>query len=79
LYRDQIRKGAASAPASQQSYGLAALPDPVLDVLLGSNAGVMRHALARIDAEFGGPVALAKARYGLDDATIARMRTLYLV
>jgi len=79
LYRDQMRKPDASGQPSRQSYGLGALPDPVLDVLLGSNAGVMRHALARIDAEFGGPVALAKARYGLDDATIARMRTLYLV
>jgi len=75
LYRDQIRKSAA---VSRESAAFAAMPDEAMDVVMGSDPDVMRRALARFDAEFGGPIGLAKTRYGLDDAKIARLRTLYL-
>jgi protein-tyrosine phosphatase len=55
------------------------LPRPVLEVIMGSDPEVMRQALAGIDRKYGGPIALAKARYGLTDASIARLRSLYLI
>lgn len=57
----------------------ARMPTPVLRVLLGTDADVMRRTLAKIDADFGGPVELAKARYGLDEASVAYLRSTYLV
>jgi protein-tyrosine phosphatase len=35
--------------------------------------------LAHVDASFGGPVEFAKARFGLTDAKIARLRQVYLI
>jgi protein-tyrosine phosphatase len=34
--------------------------------------------MAAIDARFGGPVPLVKARFGLTDAKIATLRATYL-
>lgn len=51
----------------------------VLAVIGGSDRAVMRRALAKVDAKFGGPTQLAKARYGMTDAKVARLRQLYLV
>jgi protein-tyrosine phosphatase len=51
----------------------------VLGVIMGSDPEVMRTALAQMDAKFGGPVELVKAKFGVTDAEIARMRSLYLV
>lgn len=77
-------KLARSAPAggsvtAQQMQALSKLPPEVLQVIMGSDPEVMRRALATIDAKFGGPVALTKARFGLTDAKIAKLRAAYLV
>jgi len=69
----------AMGMSDQARAAFARLPEPVLRVLMGSDADVMRLTLAAIDAQFGGPVALAKARYGLDDSSIAFLRATYLV
>lgn len=80
-YIEEIRNPPADATGSvspQMAQMFAAMPEPVLRVLLGTDADVMRIALAEIDATAGGPVGLAKARYGLTDETIATLRSLYL-
>jgi protein-tyrosine phosphatase len=80
-YIEEIRNPPADATGSvppQMAQMFAAMPEPVLRVLLGTDADVMRIALAEIDAAAGGPVGLAKARYGLTDETIATLRSLYL-
>jgi preprotein translocase subunit SecA len=64
--------------APREAQAFAALPDAALDGIMGADADVMRRALTRIDAEQGGPIALAKARYGLTDASIEKLRGLYL-
>jgi protein-tyrosine phosphatase len=78
-YMKQMANGAANASVSaQQAQALAKLPPEVLQVIMGSDPEVMRRALAAIDARFGGPVALVKARFGLTDAKIATLRATYL-
>lgn len=77
-YRDMMRKAESMPNAPREARFFAETPDEALDVVMGSDADVMRRALARIDAEQGGPIALAKARYGLTDAVIERLRDLYL-
>lgn len=71
--------GAVPGLTAEQAQAMRRLPPEVLGVLMGSDPEVMRRALARIDAKFGGPTALIKAKYGVSDAGIARMRRLYLV
>ncbi len=63
----------------QQAEAMRRLPPEVLQVLMGSDPAVMRMTLAEIDTKFGGPTALVKAKFGVTDAGIARMRQLYLV
>ena len=72
---------AHSAPGvtSEQAKAFMRLPREVIDVMLGSDPEVMRRALAEIDAKYGGPVELAKARYGLTDEKVAYLRAVYLV
>ncbi|MDR3510607.1 MAG: tyrosine-protein phosphatase [Caulobacteraceae bacterium] len=78
-YRDQMAGAAKAGDASaRMAQAFAHMPPDVVDVILGSDPQVMRLTLARIDRQFGGPVALAKARFGLTDATIARLRSVYL-
>ncbi len=78
-YKKQMAGGTNSSGVNvQQAQAMARLPPEVLDVILGSDPAVMRQALAAVDAKHGGPVALAKARYGLTDKKIARLRALYL-
>jgi protein-tyrosine phosphatase len=62
-----------------QASPYARLPRPVLDVLMGSDPLVMRHALGRIDREFGGPINLAKSQFGLTDRSVRRLRDNFLV
>ena len=57
----------------------ASMPDDVVDVFMGSDPAIMRKVLAGIDAKYGGPIQLAKARFGLSDAGIASMRHEHLV
>jgi protein-tyrosine phosphatase len=45
---------------------------------MGSDPEVMRQALAGVDRKYGGPIGLAKARFGLTDTSITRLRSLYL-
>jgi protein-tyrosine phosphatase len=75
----QLAAGASSSalPPGQRE-ALSRLPPEVLEVIAGSDPEVMRQALAGIDHRFGGPVALARARFGLTDAKIGRLRGLYL-
>lgn len=80
MYRKAMASGGKmSGLTPQQAQAFAKLPPEVLDVIMGSDPEVMRQALARIDDRFGGPVALVKARFGVSDADIARMRAIYLV
>jgi protein-tyrosine phosphatase len=76
--RNPERGETSSSISPQMAQVFAAMPEPVLRVLMGTDADVMRQALATFDAQFGGPVELAKARYGLTDAGIATMREAYL-
>jgi protein-tyrosine phosphatase len=46
--------------------------------MMGSDPEVMRQALAGIDSKYGGPVNLAKTRFGLTNASIAHLRGVYL-
>jgi protein-tyrosine phosphatase len=78
-YKKQMASGTNSSGVNaQQAQAMARMPPEVLDVILGSDPAVMRQALAAVDAKYGGPVALAKARFGLTDKKIARLRALYL-
>lgn len=82
FYRKQMAE-AGKAPSAgmtaQQTEAFARMPSEVLDIIMGSDPEVMRKALAEIDRKFGGPIALAKSRFGLSDARIASMRRAYLV
>jgi protein-tyrosine phosphatase len=80
-YIQQMRQSGAntSGVSAQQAQALAKLPPEVLQVIMGSDPEVMRRALATIDIRFGGPIALSKARFGLTDASIAKLRKAYLV
>ena len=78
-YKKQFAGGHNNSGVNaQQAQAMARMPPEVLDVILGSDPAVMRQVLAAVDAKHGGPVALAKARYGLTDKKIARLRALYL-
>lgn len=63
----------------EQAKAFAAMPPEVMAVMMGSDPAVMRQALAKMDAKFGGPVELAKTRFGLTDAKIAYLRQTYLI
>nr|WP_295105733.1 tyrosine-protein phosphatase [uncultured Caulobacter sp.] len=79
-YAKMAQSGAANSGVSaQQAQALSKLPPEVLQVIMGSDPEVMRRALATIDAKFGGPVALTKARFGLTDQKIASLRQSYLI
>lgn len=79
-YMKQMAQGGAntSGVTSQQAQALAKLAPEVLQVIMGSDPEVMRRALTTVDAKFGGPVALTKARFGLTDAKIAALRKAYV-
>lgn len=78
-YAKMAQSGATSSSVTaQQMQALSKLPPDVLQVIMGSDPEVMRRALATIDARFGGPVALTKARFGLTDSKIAKLRGAYL-
>lgn len=80
FYRKLMAQGTAtSGVTAQQAQAFAKMPPAVLEVIMGSDPAVMRGALAGVDGKYGGPLALAKARFGLTDGKIARLRTLYLV
>lgn len=63
----------------QLAEAMRHMPPEVLQVLMGSDPEVMRQALAQIDKTYGGPAALVKAKFGVTDEGLARMRQLYLV
>ena len=64
---------------ADQAKALMDVPPQVQAVMFSTDPVVMAEALRRMDRQFGGPVELAKQRFGLDDAKIARMRQLYLI
>jgi len=81
LYKAQMAQAgrvSGGGLTAEQARAFAQMPSEVLDIIMGSDPEVMRKALAQIDDRFGGPVALAKARFGLTDAMIATMRGAYL-
>jgi protein-tyrosine phosphatase len=55
------------------------MPRDVLEIVMGSDPECMRRTLGEMDRQFGGPVELAKTRFGLSDAKIAHLRSTYLV
>ena len=69
----------APGMTSEQTKAFMRLPPEVVQVMLGSDPAVLKQALATIDAKDGGPVELAKARYGLTDESVAHLRAVYLV
>jgi protein-tyrosine phosphatase len=77
-YQGQAKAGAAT-PTSQQAQMFAKLPPEVAKVILGSDPEVMRLALSQMDQKYGGPVELAKSRFGLTDAKVAYLRGAYLI
>ncbi|GIU66262.1 tyrosine-protein phosphatase [Candidatus Phycosocius spiralis] len=79
-YYLNLAQQAGSAPtgtAAQTSPFARLLPE-VATVILGSDAEVMRKALAQMDTQFGGPIGLVKQRFGLSDAAIKQLRALYV-
>lgn len=69
---------ASAGMTPQMAEAFSKMPAEVLDVIMGSDPEVMRRVLAQVDREHGGPVALAKASFGLTDAKIAALRATYL-
>jgi protein-tyrosine phosphatase len=79
FYMKQMgNSGGMAGMSSQQSQAFARMPRDVLEVMMGSDPAVMRKTLAAFDSQFGGPVELAKARFGLTDAKVAHLRNVYL-
>jgi protein-tyrosine phosphatase len=76
-----LGRNAASTPSNAtaaQANPYALMAPEVASVILGSVPDVLSLALARMDREFGGPVELAKQRFGLTDAGIRQMRRKFL-
>lgn len=65
--------GVESAASAEQI-----LQAEVFRVLMGADPAVLAGALTRIDAEHGGPMQLARTRYGLTDDAIAALRNQFL-
>jgi protein-tyrosine phosphatase len=81
-YYMNLGRSAASTPgsaAAAQANPYTRMAPDVARVILGSVPDVMRLALTRMEQEFGGPVELAKQRFGLTDAGIRQMRRKFLV
>jgi protein-tyrosine phosphatase len=78
-YMKEASKAKSAGFSQAQAQAFMRMPPEVIEVMLGSDPAVMRKALATIDTQFGGPVALVKARYGVSDADIAALRRAYLV
>lgn len=81
MYKAQMASASGAkmgGMTAEQLQAFARMPPEVLDVMMGSDPGVMRSALAAVDAKYGGPVALTKARFGMTDEKIAAMRKAYL-
>jgi protein-tyrosine phosphatase len=70
---------AAPGITAEQAQAFARMPREVMEVMMGSDPEVMRQTLAEIDRKYGGPIELAKARYGLTDAKVAYLRSAYLI
>lgn len=66
------------APPQPESGPFAAMAPDAFAVVMGADERILARALAAIDAECGGPVALAQTRYGLSNADVKRLRALYL-
>lgn len=80
LYTKQMAAGSKMSGVSPaQAQGFARMPPEVLNVIMGSDPDVMRIALKTIDAKYGGPVELAKSRFGLTEAKVAHLRATYLI
>lgn len=73
------RAKAAAGAGAEQAKALSHVSPETMAVILGSDPEVLRQALAEIDRQAGGPVELAKTRYGLTDAKIAHLRAVYLI
>jgi protein-tyrosine phosphatase len=81
-YLQEMRKPTKEREAAlspQMAEMFKAMPEPVLRVLMGTDADVMRLTLGEIDKTEGGPVNLVKTRYGVTDEGLATMRRTFLV
>lgn len=67
-----------SAVAAEQAAFFARMSEPALRVLMGSDADVMRIMLTELDDKHGGPLGFAKTHFGVDDAMVATLRSLYV-
>lgn len=79
LMKMAAHSGGVPGIPPEQAKAFAAMPPEVIKVMMGSDPAVMAHALAKMDEQFGGPVELTKARFGLTDAKIAYLRQTYLI
>ncbi len=71
--------GHVSGLTPEMAQAMSHMPREVLEVMMGSDPAIMGQALAIVDQKYGSPIALAKARFGLTDAGVERMRGLYLI
>jgi protein-tyrosine phosphatase len=72
------RPSSSGSMTPQMAQMFAQMPEPVIRVLMGTDADVMRLTLDELDRKAGGAVAFAKAKYGLTDQSIATLRDAYL-
>jgi protein-tyrosine phosphatase len=80
MYVSQLAQtGKLPGLSDRQTQMMKQMPPDVLAVMMSSDPEVMRQALAMIDRQYGGPVQLAKARFGLTDAKVASLRHTYLI
>jgi protein-tyrosine phosphatase len=80
VYTQAVSSGAPTPGLTpDMAQAMRRMPQDALLVLMGSDPEVMRQALARVDQTYGGPVELVKAKFGVTDADVARIRQLYLV
>lgn len=79
MYMKQASQAKSAGFSQAQAEAFMRMPREVVEVMLGSDPAVLRKALATIDAKYGGPVALVKARFGVSDADVVALRRAYLV
>jgi protein-tyrosine phosphatase len=79
MYLARFADAPSAGVPDEHAKAFARMPREVIEVMLGSDPAVMSKALAAIDHNFGGPVAMAKTKFGLSDADVAELRRIYLV
>ena len=78
LLKQMANSAGSPGLSPEQAKAMAQIPQEVLMVMMGSDPAILRQALERIDQNYGGPIELAKSRYGLSEARISSLRAVYL-